>query len=195
MGVPQYGPNPANGQFYPGAINGTLFMGSNQAVVTTALTAGVPTAYTGGLVLANPTTSPVNLIIQRVQAAFVVAQTNAAVISVGIGHSSSALSGTLTVVASTPAVAGSSAVANGLLYSSASVTLPVAPYLARIIGSVATGALTTEVDASNLALDIQGGIILPPGGFACFLSSATGTASSFFGSFVWTELPSGATGA
>lgn len=188
-----FGPNPASGQFYPSAIQGNLYSGGNQAAVATAFTAGVPTAYTGGLVLANPLASGVNLIIQRVQAAFVVAQTNAAVISLGVGYSADALAGTLTVVDSINANPASANEATGILYSSAAITLPAAPYLARIIGSVDTGALTTGVDSASLALDVQGSIVLRPGGFACFLSSATGTASSFFGSFFWLELSAGAT--
>jgi hypothetical protein len=188
-----YGPSPGSGQYYPVAIGGDLFSGGNQAVVATALAAGLPTTYTGGLVLANPIDGTKNLVIQRAQAAFIVAQTNAAVIGLGVGYSTSALAGTLTAVASVPAVAGSSAAATGKLYSSASITLPAAPYLARILGSVDTGALTVAVDAASLALDVQGSIVLPPGAFAVFLSSAAGTASSFFGSFVWLELPAGAT--
>jgi hypothetical protein len=148
----------------------------------------VPTTYTGGLVLANPIASTVNLRIQKAKASFIVAQTNAAVIGLGIGFSATALAGTLTAVASLPGNNGATpAVAQGLLYSSASITLPAAPYLARILGTVNTGALTTGVANLGLEADLQGSIILPPGGYAVFLSSAAGTASSFFGSFVWVE--------
>lgn len=163
-------------------------MGGNQAVVATALAAGLPTTYTGGLVLANPTTSTVSLRIQKARCAFILAQTNASLIGIGVGYSASALSGTLTAVPSIPGTGGASpAVAQGLLYSSASVTLPAAPYLAKIIGAIDTGALTTEVNSPILEADIQGAIILPPGGYAVFTSSAAGTASSFFGSFTWVE--------
>lgn len=189
---PGFGPNVGNGQYYPIAIRGYLFSGGNQTAVATALSSGVPTTYTGGLVLANPITSTMNLILQRAKAAFVVAQTNAALIGLGVGVSADALAGTLTAITPINGLPGFSNTPSGKLYSSASVTLPVAPYLARIIGAVDTGALTTEVDASPLDLDLQGGIVLPPGGFACFLSSATGTASSFFGSFVWVEAPAAA---
>lgn len=184
-----YAPNLSLGQYAnaAGGISGQLFQGGNQAVVATAFTAGVPTTYTGGLVLANPPTSTVNVRIQQVKAAFIVAQTNAAVIGLGIGYSTTALSGTLTAVPSLPGNPASTAVAQGLLYSSASITLPAAPYLARIVGALDTGAITTGVSNSGIALDIQGSIILPPGGYAVFLSSAAGTASSFIGSFVWVE--------
>ena len=188
--MPQnFGPNVGSGLYYPTAIQGNMYSGGNQAVVATALAAGLPTAHTGGLVLANPAASGVNLVLQRASAAFIVAQTNAAAIGLGVGFSATALAGTLTAVASKNVNPGSSNTASGLLYSSAAITLPVAPYLARLIGSVDTGALTTEVNGSALALDLQGSVILPPGGFACFVSSAAGTASSFFGAFIWVELP------
>lgn len=191
-----FGPNPANGQYYPAAIGGTLFGGGNQAVVATALSAGLPTAYTGGLVLANPITSKVNLILQRAKATFIVAQTNAASIGLGVGYNATtALSGTLTAVAVQTANPASSATASGLLYSSASVTLPTAPVLALLLGAVDTGALTTGVNSAALEAVIDGGIILPPGGYAVFTSTAAGTASSFLGSFSWVELPAGATAA
>jgi hypothetical protein len=188
------GPTPSNGQYYPGAIQGNLYRGGNQAPVATALPAGVPTAYTGGLVLSNPLTSAVNLVLQSADAAFVVAQTNAAVISVGASYSPvTAISGTLTVVPVQPAVVGTTSEAQGVLYSSASITLPAAPKVAIIVGAVDTGALTTAPNAGKLSASIQGGMVIPPGGQAVILSSAAGTASSFMGSFTWSELPAGAT--
>lgn len=174
------------GNDYQSSSLGRFFSGGNAAVVATALSAGVPTTYTGGLVLANPTTSSVNLVLSNVTAAFIVAQANASAISLGIGKSSSALAGTLTVVPSISDSLNSTPV--GILYSSASITLPTAPTPARLIGAVATGALTTEILGNSLSLNLQGGIILPPGGFACILSSAAGTASSFLGSFTWSEV-------
>jgi|SRR6185503_7880178 len=188
--MPQnFGPSTGSGQYYATAIQGNLYHGGNQAVVATALAAGLVTAHTGGLVLANPIASTVNLVIQRAQASFVVAQTNAAAIGLGIGVSATPLAGTLTAVPSVNANPGSASTAAGKLYSSAAITLPVAPYLAKILGTVNTGAETTEVDSTPIGLDLQGAIVLPPGGFACFTSSAAGTASSFFGSFTWLEVP------
>jgi hypothetical protein len=190
--MPNYGlgPSPANGQYFAGAASGSLFSGGNQAAVTTALTAGLTTTYTGGLILANPPTNTgIILILLRVQVAFIVAQTNAAAIGLGVG-SGVAITSPGTAIASQSALAGGTATATGVLYSPTSATLPAAPYLTRLIGSVDTGALTTEVNGSSLALDLQGSIILPPGSYACITSTATGTASSFLGSFTWVEAQS-----
>lgn len=176
------------GNDYQSSLLGRIFSGGHQAVSATAMTAGLPTTYTGGLVLANPITSTVNLVLNKVKVAFILAQTNAAVIGLGVGVSASALAGTLTAI--TPQsnnVNLTAATPQGLLYSSASITLPVAPYLARILGAVDTGALTVQTQAAPFEIDLQGGIYLPPGGFACILSSASGTASSLFANFVWSE--------
>jgi hypothetical protein len=188
--MPNYpvGPNPGYGTAFNAANSGALFIGGNQAVVATALTAGVPTAYTGGLILYNPLgNTGNNLVILRAQVAFILAQTNPAVISLGVGYSASPLTGTLTAVPAVNGNAGSPATPTGLLYSSASVTLPAAPVRAGIIGAVNTGAETVGLASPNLALDVNGSIILQPGGYACILSSAAGTASSMLATFTWVE--------
>ena len=184
--------NQQHGPLRYAAKRGILYRGGNQAVVTTAFTSGVPTTYTGGLVLYNPTTSEVNLSIREAAFGFVVAQTNAAVISLGVAASATALTGTLTAVTSANSLVGSTATPTGLLSSSASITLPVAPVLVRQLGTVDTGALTVVTAEGAGTVDIGGGIELSPGSYCVFLSSATGTASSFFGAFTWEEIATGA---
>ena len=180
-----------HGLLYTPASSARLFSAGNQAVVATALAAGLPTAYTGGLVLYNPLASTVNLSILRASFRFVLPQTNVAVIGLGVAQSGTALTGTLTAVASASNNVGSAATAQGKLYSSASVTLPVAPYLARVLGSVDTVTPTTGLGSLQGESDIAGGIILTPGAYCVFTSSAAGTASSFFGNFVWEEVGAG----
>jgi len=179
-----------HGRYYRPTSVGNLYAGGNQAVVTTALTAGLPTAYTGGLILYNPLTSTVNLALNGVGVIFTVAQTNAAAISLGVFYSATtAVTGTLTTLVSNNQLVGSSNTAQGLLYSQASATLPAAPYIARLLKTVDTGALTTTVNGGEELIDLGGSIILQPGAGACILSTATGTASSFLASFVWEEIP------
>jgi hypothetical protein len=190
MGSPQYGPNPANGAYYPAAINGTLFHGGNQAPVTTAMSAGLPTTYTGGLVLANPIASDNNLILQRATAAFSEASPNGAVISVAIGHAPTTnVSGTLTTVPVQNANPANDTNAEGVLYSSASVTLPAAPVVAALLGAVGTAAVSADVTGPPIQADLGGSLILPPGSYAVFASTAALSAHSFMGHFEWVELP------
>lgn len=186
------GPSPAFGQYYSASLNnGQMFRGGNQAAVATAFAAGLPTTYTGGLILANPIGNAKKIILIKAKASFVLAQTNVALIGLGVGYSATALTGTLTAVPiQNTLVAGAPAVPNAstaLLVSSASVTLPTAPYLAAHLGTVDTGATTTAVAGGELEAAFDGSIVLGPGGFVCFTSSAAGTASSFLGAFTWVE--------
>jgi hypothetical protein len=183
--------NEQHGILWSAARRGILFRGGNQAVVATAQTAGLPTAYTGGLVLYNPVGSGVYLAIREAHFSYTVAQTSVAVIGLATNQSATALTGTLTAVPIANALVGSSATPAGKLYSSASITLPVAPVLVAQLGVQFTGATTTiPVDGPNV-VQINGGIELAPGGYCVFTSSVAGVASSFLGTFVWEEIKPG----
>lgn len=183
--------NEQHGILWSAARRGILYRGGNQAVVATAMTAGLPTTYTGGLMLYNPLTSGTSLSIREVAFSFIVAQTAATVIGLAVARSATAPTGTLTVVPNANALVGSSATSKGILYSSASITLPTAPVLVANLGVQYTGAITTiPVDGPNI-VTIAGGIELQPGAYCVFTTSATGIANSFFGSFTWEEITPG----
>jgi hypothetical protein len=176
-----------HGRLWVPANASAFFSGGNQAPVATALPAGLTATYTGGLVLYNPIGSTVNLSISAASCAFAVAQTNAAVIGLGVGYSATVAPTTPgTAIAAQPNNVGSAIAAQGVLYSNTSLGLPSVPYLARILGGVGTGP-TSGSTLSTLTSAVDGGILLPPGGYCCFTSSAAGTASSFVGDFVWEE--------
>ena len=178
------------GPQYAAAYRGNTFIGANQAVVATALAAGLTATNTGGLVLNNPIGNTKNLVLRAVSVGVILAQTNAAVISIGTGYSSTvAIAGTLTAITPSNALVGPGGAASTAgLYSSASITLQATPVIARHICSVSTGALTVQ-QGLQFYVDLQGGIVLQPGAYANIVSSAAGTASSLFFGFVWTELP------
>jgi len=178
-----YGPQ------YEAAYRGQSFWGANQAVVATALQTGLTATATGGLILSNPIGNTKNLVVRSVSIGLLVAQTNASIMGLMIASSASvAIAGTLTVVASQPALPFGPA-ASGVLYSSASVTLQSTPILARVIGSFGTGALTTQTSSGIGPIDLQGGLILQPGSACAFYGTGAGTASSLLFSYVWTEVP------
>lgn len=183
--------NEQHGVLWQAARRGQLYRGGNQAAVATAMTAGLPTTYTGGLVLYNPVTSTASLSIREVAFNFVVAQTAVAVVGLAVAASATPISGTLTAVPIQNALVGSGATPQAKLYSSASITLPVAPVLVATLGTQYTGAVTTiPVDGPNV-VTIAGGIELSPGSYCVFTSSATGVANSFIGQFVWEEITPG----
>ena len=189
---PGYGVvNEQHGILWSAARKGTLFRGGNQAVVATGMTAGLPTTYTGGLVLYNPLTSTRNLSIREATFGLIVAQVAAGIMGLGVAYSGTAISGTLTAVPAVNALVGSSATPQGKLYSSASITLPVAPTLACVLDVALTGAITVSTLAGLNINEIKGGIELQPGAYCVFTCSAAVTASSFFGAFTWEETPLG----
>lgn len=177
------------GAQYEAAYRGQSFLGANQAVVATALQTGLTATATGGLILSNPIGNTKNLIVRSVAIGVLVAQTNASIMGLMYAYSPSvAIAGTLTVVASQAALVNGTG-ATGVLYSSASVTLQSTPVLARVIGSLGTGALTTQISSGIGPIDLQGGLVLIPGAALAFYGTGAGTASSLLFSFGWHEVP------
>ena len=74
----------------------------------------------------------------------------------------------------------------GVAYASA--TLTATPVVNTIMGTGYTGAITTTPQVP-LFYDLEGSIIVPPGGFVCSYTSSASGASAFFGSFSWEEVP------
>jgi hypothetical protein len=73
--------------------------------------------------------------------------------------------------------------------ASTSLTLPGTPVLETILGTVLTGAITTQSQQAPTIVDLEGSLILPPGAFVAFYTSTASGASGFFGSFQWVEVP------
>ena len=84
---------------------------------------------------------------------------------------------------------GSSAGPVAGLVASASVTLPVAATVDTVLGTVTTAAITTSPVGAGGFFELQGSIVLPPGGYCAFWSSAVIAASSLLMSMDWEEVP------
>ena len=157
-----------------------------QAVLATATPAGLTTNYTGGFVLYNPVGSTVNVAIERVGLAFVLAPAAPAAFGLATGASVVALAGTLTLLPSKSKLVGSGVQPVAQMYSSSSVTLPVAPSVDTILGSLGTGAVTTTESMPGM-YDLKSAILLPPGAYAVLWSSTALPASGYLGSIDWEE--------
>jgi hypothetical protein len=171
-----------HGRYYETSLRRALFSGSITGQVTTV---GTSTTYTG-LCVSNPVGSPVNLVLNKVGYAFIVAFPAGSVVGLMTGYSAG------TNVTHTTPVTPRSQFFNGagggvgLLDSSA--TLPAAPTVNMILASGLTGAITTVPFISGL-VDLEGSIILPPGAYcAIYTSTITGAAAGAF-SFQWEEIP------
>jgi len=175
-----------HGRLAESARRGKLFYGSNGATPSVT-TVALATTYTG-LAIMNPAGSGKNVILEKVGYSFLVAFPAASTIGLMVGYaaggvvtkSNAASAGAATLVgsANTPA---------GLCLLSA--TLPATPTLAMVFGAGLTGAITTTPQ-NQTVVDLEGAIILPPGGFAAIYTSTVSGAASLAGSFIWTEEPS-----
>ena len=165
-----------HGEKFNQAVNGRLFFGANQTPVTT--TVGLATTYVG-LCLSNPIASTVNLVLRRVTGLFMVAPAAITALSLAIGKHTANPTHT-TPVTPRNGLYGSTATPIGLL--DAAATLGAAPIYAQHLGLA-----PTPTGQGALRVDFQGGLILPPGGFAIFATNIAGPASGFLGSYEWEE--------
>jgi hypothetical protein len=180
-----------HGRYYEQAYRKNLFSGALASGVT-ATASGVSTA-TGyvGLVLYNPPSSPVNLVLQKVAYCFPIAPAAASVVSIGTGVSQLLPYSTTAVTTRNNFVTGAAAV--GQLYSAATFGIttsnPVTTTPQYTLGWVGTAAATATGQTPSGIIDLEGSIVIPPTGFACVYLSTASAASGFFGSFAWEEVP------
>jgi hypothetical protein len=158
---------------------GRVFVAANQAAV--ALTAALATTYTG-LVLGNPTTSNVDLVLLRFGYSFTVAAPTAATV---IGLMTGA--GASIVGSVTPRnryIGGAAAVAQ----VDDACTLPGTPVLEQVFGQVGTLATSGTQVGPITSFDLDGSLILTPGSFVAAYSFAANTACAIF-AMMWEEVP------
>lgn len=174
-----------HGKLYESARRRKLFYGSNGATPTVT-TVALATTYTG-LLLYNPAGSGVNLVLEKVGLSFLVAFPAAATIGLLAGYLSTGIV-TASAAASpgAPALIGSSAAPAGRCALSA--TLVGTPFLAMVLGTGLTGAITTTPQVPEF-FDIDGAILVPPGGYVGTYTSTVSGAASMAASFHWSEEP------
>jgi hypothetical protein len=176
-----------HGRYYETTYRKNMFSG----VLTTGTTtsAGLATSFTG-LMLYNPPNSTVNVVVNKVGYAFLVAFTAAASVGIMTAQTMTPL-GTFSTsnTAIKPNFVGGG-VGQAVMYSSATIAsaAPGLPGIQTILMSGLTGAITT-IPAIQEFFDLEGSIILPPGAYAAtYTSTASGT-NSTFASFQWEEIP------
>lgn len=168
-----------HGRYYESTFRGNQFIVANQSAQ--AVSVALATSYTG-LLLCNPLASGKNLVLQKVGIALTVAPVAIAALGLLVGFNGS------TNVTHTTA---NTSLRNAFLGGAAPValvdnvaTLPTAPTLAMPLMGGFTAAALPSTGPS--LVDIEGSIILPPGGYAGIyaLTAVTG----LFG-FGWEEVP------
>jgi hypothetical protein len=170
-----------HGRYYEQAYRKNIFQVASQAVATT--TVGLAVTYTG-LVVANPPSSVVNLVLNKasiMQSVIQATQIEAYAIAFGFNK-------TTAVTLTTPAVAqstfiGSGAVANGV--AAISATLPTAP----VYGIFVTNTATATQNPPCGVIDFEGSVILQPGAYALWVTPTQASVAGLWFSFQWEEVP------
>ena len=164
-------------RYYEQTYRGNRFVIANQAAVTT--TAALATTYTG-LVVGNPAGSTVNLVMDKFCCAqFAVGAAGA--VGIMTGASTTAITATLIPRNRKVGGAASQAAAN------AGQTIGT-PVLEQVFGSVGSLATTGYGLQPAVVVDLEGGLIIPPGFFVAAYTTVVTTSALIFG-FEWTEVP------
>jgi hypothetical protein len=173
-----------HGRYYEQAYRRNIFVGSNGATPTVT-TVALATTYTG-LALINPAASTVNLTVLKVGVSFIVVFPAVATVGVMAGYSPL---GTTTFSAA--ATDGLSSYLNGsraIGRCALSATLVGTPQLHTVFGSGLTGAATVQTTQWAL-YDMEGSLVIPPGGYAAIYTSTVCGAAGMAASFMWEENP------
>jgi hypothetical protein len=173
-----------HGRYYETTYNRNMFTAALTAGTTTSV--GLSTTQTG-LLLLNPNNSSVNLVVNKVGYCFLVAFAAASAIGIQAGTQSTALlSGLTTTNTQTKSnLIGNPTSSQALTYSAATTT---APWVQMLFGTGLTGAITTTPAVYSF-FDIEGGLIIPPGGWIATYTSTASGASSTLASFTYEEVP------
>lgn len=170
-------------RYYENSYRRNRFSAAVNGQVTTV---GLATTYTG-LCLSNPVGSTVNVVLDKAGWAQLVAAAAAAGVGLMYGYNSST-----NVTHTTPVTPKNNFVgvgASGTALVDSAATLPTAPTLQKILGSLLTGAITTVPGVPVAENEVAGSIILPPGAYVAFYTSAASGAAGMSFSFEWTEVP------
>lgn len=167
-----------HGAKYHQAYTGNLFIGANPSGVTTS--AGLATTCVG-LILSNPASNAVNLVLRRLAAAFIVAPSTVTGINLITGYAAGGITAHTTALTPFSSMIGTGPTPTAKLDSAA--TLVGTPAYTMPLAETPTATTLPFFTA-----DLEGGIILPPGAYAAIGTTIAGPASGFMGAFEWEEV-------
>jgi hypothetical protein len=167
------------GKYREAALSGRIFAVANQAAVIT--TAGLAATYTG-LAVCNPLTSGKKAILCGFSYGAGVAVTVAASIGIMVGTGCAAATAVITIqnrLTNGPASA---------MLADDAVVFTVAPVLHQLIATGWTEATTAGTLSGPHWVDLDGSLVLAPGGYVAAYTSAIVTGASLLFSFMWEEV-------
>ena len=174
-----------HGRYYETTYRRAMFSVCNTAAAAT-VGIGTTASYTG-LYVANPVGSTVNLVLNKASWAASAAVSAACAVVLEVGYNSSTNITYGGAIATTNNFYGTGA--TGVAVAGAgSATLPTAPVAKLLLATCGTQAVGSTGVVNAGVSDLEGSIILPPGAYAAFCTSATNTAAWWFG-LQWEEVP------
>lgn len=165
-------------RYYDAAISGNTFYAANQSATTWSI--GLATTYTG-ICISNPQGSGVNLLMKKLSFALSVAPAAIAPLYIIGGYIGAGI-----VAHNTPLVPASTLLGGkiGKALADSACTLAGTPVVIMPIMGGFTAA--TLPAAGPLIIDLEGSVIIPPGGY---IALGALTAVIGFGAFIWDEVP------
>jgi hypothetical protein len=166
-------------KYYNAAYSPTAFFATAAGVTTTV---GLATTYTG-LCISNPSTSTVNLVIQRVSGIFAVNST--AITGIGLirGYASGGVTAHTTPGTVQPCNTGVTGT-TGVALADTACTLVGTPIWAGWL----TSLITTTVVGSTFVFDNDGDQIIQPGGYLAIGTTAASGSSGLYATISWDEI-------
>lgn len=169
-----------HGVYYNPAYLGMGGLAANPSGVTTS--AGLATTYVG-ICLSNPAGSTVNLEILRVSGSFIVAPATVTGIGLITGYAAGGITAhTTPLTVQTSLVGPTASTLQGLVDSAC--TLVGTPVWSAWLAET---PLATTLPVWNV--DLEGSIIIAPGGYIAIGTTIAGPSSGFVGGFCWAEAP------
>lgn len=168
-----------HGAHYEAAYAGRTFMGMNPTGSPVTTSAALATTYVG-LCLSNPAASGKSLVVVNVSAALQVAPSTITTMGLIWGYAAGGV--TVHTTPLTPVCSFINGTAGvGLLDSAC--TLVGTPAWARVLGQAPTATTSFAISAN-----IDGSIVIPPGGYVAIGTNIAGPTSGFVGSMLWEEV-------
>lgn len=169
-----------HGTKYNQGYNGNLFWAANSAGVT--MSSGLATTYLG-ICLSNPAASTKNLAVRKISGLFDVAPAGVAALGLITGFAAGGVTVHTTALTLHAAKLGASVSGAQGLVDSACTIVGTPAWTEQFAVNIAS------TDPVGFNVDLEGGIIIPPGGYAAVGSvGAAGPTSGFFGSIQWEEI-------
>jgi hypothetical protein len=177
-----------HGRYYETTYRRNMFVGTStgQNISVGGNVSAGTTANTA--ILYNPVSSNVNLVLNKVGINTSVVGTANAIVGLATGFSATGIGSVVSPSTSTGgtavtrgAVPGQPA-GQGVVYASANL----------VTGSTVSHSLTSinsAVATQGTVVDLEGSLIVPPGGFVSLYATAAQTGSQFAVSYQWEEVP------